>query len=324
MATAVALLTAACSGGQPSRPQDRSPEEERAGDTARVATSFAHAPESYPLDVYRTTAGEQADVDRAISVLARACMKKFGETRPAYEAPRGYFPLNARKYGPTDLESVRVYGYKPPLPDGITRQEVVSAQRRALAAERAITPASEVVYTGVAQAAGKSGGTAVEVPPGVPKGGCHGLAQSEVRADEAGADLLVIQKLFFRASGTTRKDPGTVALDKKWSVCMRGAGMNYSNPLAAVDDSTWQTQKTSVNGPHPNFPAPSAKEIEVAEADVRCKGRTGYVTGRYAIEARHQQKLIEENRSVLDAVMKRKQRMIERAVSIVPDAPKKQ
>ncbi|MFI6487415.1 hypothetical protein [Streptomyces sp. NPDC050564] len=316
LATAVALLATACSSGQADRGAQGGPAREDT--TPVVATSFAHAPKAYPLDAYKPTTEETETVNRAVDVLTRSCMKKFGVSRPAYEAPPGSIPTNARKYGPTDLASVRVYGYKPPLPDGVTRQEAVAAQQRDAAREQAITPAATAVSTGTAQQADKkSGAAAAEVPAGVPRGGCQGQAQRQALADRAADDLMTVQNLFVQASATTREDPATVALDKRWSACMRKSGMNYPDPLSAVDDSTWRTQKTSPNGPHPNFPAPSAKEIRTAQADVRCKTATDYVVTRHAVESGHQKQLIEEHEDTLAAVKERKRRMVEKAESIV-------
>ncbi|MFF4354600.1 hypothetical protein [Streptomyces sp. NPDC001530] len=316
LATAVALLATACSSGQTDQGKRHGQDGEDT--TPVVATSFAHAPKAYPLDAYKPTTEETETVNRAVDVLTRSCMKKFGVTRPAYQAPPGSIPTNARKYGPTDLASVRVYGYKPPLPDGVTKREAVTAQQRELAREKTITPAAQAVYTGTAQQADKENGTAAAaVPAGVPKGGCHGQAQRQALADRAGDDLMTVQNLFGQASGTTREDPATVALDKRWSACMRKSGLDYPDPLSAVDDSTWRTQKTSPNGPHPNFPAPSAREIRTAEADVRCKSATDYVVTRQAIESGLQKQLIKEHADTLAAVKERKRRMVDKAESIV-------
>ncbi|MGW7254203.1 hypothetical protein [Streptomyces sp. NPDC054834] len=305
LAAALAVLATACAGGK----TDGKGRETR-DSTPAVVTSFAHAPKDYPLDAYRPTTAETGTVDHAVVILARSCMRKFGASWPAYQAPPGSIPLNARKYGPTDLASVRVYGYKPPLPDGITRQQAVVAQQRATAAEKTITPVAKAVFTGAAAEGAK-------VPPGVPEGGCHGQAQRSARADGAADDLMEVQTLFLQASRGTAKDPATVALDKRWSACMREAGLDYPDPLTAVDDSTWREQKTSAYGPHPAFPAPSRKEISTAEADVRCKAETGYVAKRYAVEARRQRQLIKEHGTALAAVLERKRRMVERAEAVV-------
>ncbi|MDQ0950065.1 hypothetical protein QFZ24_003988 [Streptomyces phaeochromogenes] len=312
LAAATVLLATGCGSGDTAR------DERNGKDTEPVvATSFANAPKAYPLDAYRPTAAETSTVDHAVRVLAGPCLKKFGVTWPAYEASGAGIPLNARKYGPTDLDSVRVYGYKPPLPDGVTRQEAVTAQRKAQARDRTITPVAAAVYTGTAQEAQKKGGASTEVPAGVPEGGCHGQARRAALADRAADDLTKVQTLFFEASATTKKDPGTVALDKRWSACMQKAGLTYPDPLAAADDETWRTRRTSPDGPHPSFPAPSAKEIATAEADVRCKAATGYVAKRHAIESGHQKRLIEKNAATLTAVNDRKRRMVERAETVV-------
>lgn len=312
LAAALAVLATACAGGK----TDGNTDGKGRGTpdtTPAVVTSFANAPKDYPLDAYRPTTAETGTVDHAVDVLARSCMRKFGESWPAYQAPPGSIPLNARKYGPTDLASVRVYGYKPPLPDGVTRQQAVTAQRRATAAEKTITPAAKAVFTGAATDGAK-------VPPGVPEGGCHGQAQRSALADSAADDLMEVQSLFVQASRGTAEDPATVALDKRWSACMRKAGLDYPDPLTAVDDSTWRKQKTSAYGPHPAFPAPSRREIATAEADVRCKAETGYVARRYAVEARRQRQLIKEHRAALAAVLDRKRRMVERAEAVVAAA----
>ncbi|MEU5596194.1 hypothetical protein [Streptomyces sp. NPDC020298] len=309
LAAALAVLVTGCAGGTTGGNTDGKGRE-AGGTWPAVATSFAHAPQDYPLDAYRPTIAETGTVDHAVVVLARSCMRKFGQSWPAYQAPPGSIPLNARKYGPTDLASVRVYGYKPPLPDGVTRQQAVAAQQRAAATEKTITPAAKAVFTGAATEGAK-------VPSGVPEGGCRGQAQRSARADGAADDLMEVQTLFVQASRGTAKDPATVALDKRWSACMRKAGLDYPDPLTAVDDSTWREQKTSAYGPQPAFPAPSRKEISTAEADVRCKAETGYVAKRYAVEARRQRQLVKEHRTALASVLERKRRMVERADTVV-------
>ncbi|MGD1219576.1 hypothetical protein AB9Q10_14270 [Streptomyces krungchingensis] len=319
---AVALLATACSPGEQARGGHDGQDGE---DTApAVATSFAHAPKAYPLDAYIPDARETDAVNRAVSVLARSCMQKYGVSRPAYQAPAGELPPHARKYGPTDLESVHVYGYKPPLPDGVTKRQAVAAQQRGAAQERTITPAAKAVYTGTAQRADKKSGTAAApVPDGVPEGGCHGAAQRAALADRAADDLMVVQNLFLEASATTREDAAVRALDKRWSACMAKSGLRYPDPLSAVDDTTWRRRRTSPDGPHPDFPAPSAEEIRTAEADVRCKSATDYVVTRHDIESGHQKRLIGQHEKTLAAVAERKRRMVERSRSVLADAKKK-
>ncbi|NEB77729.1 hypothetical protein G3I40_21300 [Streptomyces sp. SID14478] len=302
LTASAALLTAACAGQQPA-------EDARQDAKAPAVSSFAHAPRHYPLDAYVPDMKQREALDRAVDVVSGPCMKKFGASWPAYETPPGNLPGNVRKYGVTDLESVRVYGYKPPLPDGVSRQRAVSFQQHAEKAQKSISARAKAVYTGAAQTPRSKGGATTRVPAGVPGGGCHGQAVRTLKADRSDTDLMAVQKLFFEASATTGKDPAAIALNKRWSACMRKAGMAYPNPLAAVDDPTWRTQKTSRVGPHPNFPAPSVPEIRTAEADVRCKTATGYVTKLQGIESGHQRTLIASHARQLAAVQQRKQRM---------------
>ncbi|MBA2949018.1 hypothetical protein [Streptomyces himalayensis] len=309
LAVGTALLATACTGQQAAT-------KEPDNGTSTALGSSADAPKDYPLDAYMPTTAERQALDHAINILARSCMKKFGLSWPAYQPPPGNLPQNGRKYGVTDLKSVRIYGYKPPLPDGVTKQQAVSYQEKAKANEETITPAAQAAYTGSEQAAGTGKGSPAQPPSGVPEGGCQGEAIRKAGADRLNQDMTAVQKLFFEASAATREDPGTNELDQRWSACMRKAGMNYPDPLAAVDDPTWRTQKTKKDGPAPNFPAPSQKEIRTAEADVICKSETGYVHKRYAIDSRLQRQLIEKHADMLAAVKERKQRMTKQVHSV--------
>lgn len=301
LAAGVTLLATACTGQQ-------APQAKRDNGAQPSVSSFAHAPKGYPLSAFMTDIEERQTVDRAISVLVNRCMKKFDLSWPEYEPSPGNIPENARKYGVTDLESVHVYGYKPPLPDGVSKQEAISFRKRYEAKQKAVTPAMEGVYSG-------RGGSA-RLPLGVPEGGCSGEARRQAMADSVNEDMMTVQTLFWQASASTSKDPRTKELNRRWSACMKRSGMTYPDPLAAVDDPAWRKAKTAREGPSPYFPAPSEKEIRTAEADVRCKNETDYIKKRSDIEVQYQRALIKRNEKKLAAVKVRKQQVMRKLYSI--------
>jgi hypothetical protein len=302
LAAGIGLLAAACTGQQASQTG-------QGGGAKRAGGSFAHAPKGFPLNAFMTNTAERQTVDRAISVLVNSCMKEFDLKWPEYEPPPGTIPENARKYGVTDLESVRVYGYKPPLPDGVSKQQAIAYRDSYEARKKAITPAAEAAYSGI--------GASAKLPPGVPKGGCYGEAARETSVDRLNEDMMTVQKLFFQASAATRKDARIAELNRQWSACMRRSGMSYPDPLAAVDDSKWRTAKTPKDGPSPYFPAPSKEEIRTAIADVKCKDETDYIKKRSQVEFRYQRALIKKNAKMLAAVQARKQRMMKHFTLLV-------
>jgi hypothetical protein len=209
------------------------------------------------------------------------------------------------------MKSVRVYGYKPPLPDGVTRQEAVSFGKEYEAKQKRITPAARKVYSGK--------GDSSTMPPGVPDGGCSGKARRQAKVDQLNNDMMAVQKLFWEGSAATRKDPRIVELDRRWSSCMEKLGIRYPDPLAAVGDPKWRKEKTAGRGPSPYFPAPSGREIRTAEADVRCKAGTDYIKTRSDVESEYQRELIRKHTKMLAAVQERRKNMVNNLFSIVAD-----
>ncbi|MFE6282936.1 hypothetical protein [Streptomyces sp. NPDC057877] len=323
MAAGISLFATACTGQQepPARQDDNA---------QATGSSFAHAPKTFPLDKFKTDSKERQTVDLAISILVNRCMAKYDQSWPEYKPTPG-IPDNARKYGVTDLESVRVYGYKPPLPDGVSKAEAIAFRREYDAKEKSITAAARSVYSGPEEEGNgkgdgkggekgeEKGGENVVLPPGLPEGGCSGEARRKAEADRLNEDMMTVQDLFWKASATTGKDPRVTELNRRWSDCMKKSGMSYADPLAAVDDRTWRTQKTSGESPTPFFPAPSKAEIRAAEADVKCKEKTGYIETRSAVEFGHQRDIIKEHKAVLDAAWERKQRILKKLSAVVAE-----
>lgn len=72
----------------------------------------------------------------------------------------------------------------------------------------------------------------------------------------------------------------------RWSACMSRYGYKYNSPFAPA-------AAFNLNGPV------SKREIQTAQADLRCKARSNLLGSAYAVQAGYENRLIAENKSAL-------------------------
>ena len=253
----VALMVAGgCSTGAPSVPvHPVSPPPVSVPATALVL----------PIEAYVYTPAQLESLTRAAAILERSCVAQFGFTLPAPATVPAYADgLVPRRYGQTDLNNARRYGYhssSQPAPGD--RPIVLGALPRT----------EQLALAG--PSAGSRVGSDTEVNHlAVPAGGCIGQAEAHIGGSVANfgrsPDAETIKTESYDQSRTT---PQVVAVLKVWSVCMAHSGYHYADPLQATSDARWNT------------PAATSPEVHAAVADVACKHSTNLVGIWYAAEA---------------------------------------
>ncbi|MFI6396470.1 hypothetical protein ACIBI5_54205, partial [Nonomuraea sp. NPDC050540] len=91
----------------------------------------------------------------------------------------------------------------------------------------------------------------------------------------------------------------------RWSACMARQGFRYPDPLTAITDRQWSTNKIG------------AQEIRTARADVRCKENTGLVDVWAEAESRIQRRAIRTHPTEFHAFKAVKARQLDVARDII-------
>lgn len=228
-----------------------------------------------PLDPYMDSPRQRRLLATAHTILARACLRRFGLELPA-SIPAGAMPAegNHDRYGLVVPRQAREHGYHLPEPLGgpsPAAPEQSGPQRAVLTGE------------GARAYAGRP----------VPSGGCVGEAQRALAGRVAApTDAGLAQRLSVNSYGRSQRDPRVRAVFGAWSRCMRRAGFGYADPMQANDDPAFHT------------PRPSPREIAVATTDVRCKQAVGLVEVWAAVEAAYQRRALDRHAAQL-RVLKR-------------------
>ncbi|MFF4896922.1 hypothetical protein [Streptomyces sp. NPDC001068] len=257
-----------------------------------------------PLDSYGVSADQRAVLDQAVDELAARCMKAEGYTWPARLKRLGVArSANERRYGVTDPEAVRVYGYHLAPPTGVTARQLAEEARQEKKRKALMTDALTKAYTG---RDGPATGTTLT-------GGCRGKALSQLgllRAEALTAVDLAQQQGWKR----TEADSRARAANAKWSACMKRVGYTYADPHAAAGDPAWW------GGGEGGSAAPKkagVREIAAAVADVKCKRQTEYVAVWQSVETSYQNKIIEANRQDLEEVRQMWRNALRKAAEVL-------
>lgn len=280
-------LTAACSGASGSH-------SNRAGSAAAITDapppigpiSVITNPTEVvrPIDAYVPSAAEVLDVLRAGDIAASRCMATYGiaftPPEPATLDSLARDRLTRSSlYGFFDPANAATSGYAASGDDGLTVTAPLDQD-----GQRVYEGQDPVTNKTVARFDGRP----------VPKGGCM-----QVGLDAIGGVKPVPDEASLPDGGPTvaANDPRVVAAYARWSTCMRSAGYNYSNPIAAISDSKWSTpppagQKT---------PPVSAIEIATATADINCKVSTNLVGIAVAVQSAYDNRYIESHATQLVA-----------------------
>jgi hypothetical protein len=228
---------------------------------------------SLPMDAYLGTPAVRRTVNEARNALFASCMRRFGFQPTPPVLPPALRSNHVGRYGLAVLAEAQQHGYHP------ASMGRVNPSARSGSAEEA-SPAARAVAEGTGQR--------VE---GLPAGGCLGEARRKIAAGApTPPDADIAARLDFQANSQARQDSRVLKVTAAWSACMKRAGYAYADPMAANDDPRFRTD------------APSAPEVQVATADVRCKQETNLVGVWVAVESAYQRRAIERNAEPLHAV----------------------
>jgi hypothetical protein len=254
-ALAVAVTVLAGCGGA-AKDDDGEP---RLGRTLQVADTRQL---SLPLDAYQPSPATTRTLNQARIGLFVECMRQFG-FRLQPPQPTGTPPAtNEGRYGLADEREAQRSGYHP-----------ARVGRPPQASGPAMSPAAQAVANGTGQRVA-----------GLPEGGC--LAEARRRLAEGGPtppDPELVDKLKSDSYARSQQDSRMRRAITAWSACMRRAGYDYADPMKANDDPAFQSER------------PSAAEIAVATADVRCKREVNLVGIWATVESAYQQRFIDRN-----------------------------
>lgn len=213
---------------------------------------------SLPIERYLLTPAQNADINHAMWILAGRCMKEHGLDFAVPPELTGQWAGSevSRRYGPTDLDQARRYGYHNPSPPDAGTSE--SASISALpAAERHLLTGAPVADS----SPGPSQSTST-----IPTGGCRGEAMREIAGGQPQSSQGLAEQIDLQSYQSSAHSAQVVAVEAQWSACMAGHGHHYSTPGDAFNDPAWRKGSTA-----------SQTEIATALDDIRCKWQTNLV-----------------------------------------------
>ncbi|MET7336751.1 hypothetical protein [Nonomuraea sp. NPDC005650] len=238
-----------------------------------------------PFDRYNFSPSDISILEGAEELLVRDCMRQRGlvwEALPQ-SAAEDLEPPNRRRYGVVEPEMARLFGYHaPPDRPTVARRAVARENRtRSLSAQERQAAYGE-------------------------KDGCLPRAQAQLQQGAPQADGALFNRLISETFKQSQRDPAVVQVFRSWSTCMREQGRQYTDPLAAVTDQRWME-----DGPA------SQEEIRAAQADVRCKAKTGLVSIWSAAEKRIQNEAIGAHPAEFQALRATKDRQFAAARAVL-------
>ncbi len=264
---------AACGAGQATMSVQAGAEAEASVQIPRLLTTQATV---LPLDAYKPTGEQMADLTSAVRHSLASCMNGFGfmnYTKKRIHSETAPFPKD-RRYLFIDPAKAAQYGYAG-APDAELSAKPPSASSSTNSSK--ISPEEESVYTGKGQRLYKG--------RQVPEGGCLGAARQTVTRGVAADDEWLITQLEGQAFQRAEDDPRVAEVTAQWSACMKRAGYDYSTPAAAWEDPQWRSRRDGG--------ALSDKEKATATADMNCKLEVNYLGVRVAAETEEQQRAID-------------------------------
>ncbi|MFE9913192.1 hypothetical protein [Streptomyces clavifer] len=223
-----------------------------------------------PIEDYLLSTDESRLLEEASSVITSRCMKDLGYNyREGSTRKSGPASLTDRRYGITNIQTAKAYGYHLPMP-AVAEQPPLSSDGQAALNGRTQTS--------------KLNGKAV------PYGGCLGEANRSLTVEGMRGASNIALEINVKSYQASEKDTKVKASMKKWSACMRASHRNYQDPLAAAND--------------PKFagPSPEAKEKQVAVDDIKCKEKVHFAETWFSVEKEYQRSMIAKNlRELADA-----------------------
>lgn len=297
MLTLLPLLLAGCASAAGPAGADAAPPSPRESvRTAAAPPAVAATPQldsandrPLPLDPYLLNAEQQAAVEKAQQKLIVRCMASFGLTYTPPSGSGGRRDSDApttrvdSRYGHQSAALMAKWGYHP--------EGGVPAGAGAKPSGPSVSPEMELVLRGTADAAARAGSGGREVNGRkVPERGCIGEAVKELTGAAEGGigDTQFADDAKFTTLEQSRNDARTQAVFRRWSQCMKDAGFDYPDPLAALGDPQWR-----------KAPLPTPQELKVATADAACRHAHNVVGVWYAVDAGYQQQVIAANAAAM-------------------------
>ncbi|MEV7979385.1 hypothetical protein [Streptomyces sp. NPDC086519] len=245
-----------------------------------------------PLDQYLMNWEQLSVVAKAQAKIVSGCMARFGfnYSFPVSLPPRTRETPATRidgRYGPQNATLMAKWGYHPE--GGVHADKSQSAMQQPDTA-----PGIETVLRGTSDTRKKFGaGGQVIHGQKVPDHGCIGDAAKKLTGsiDDSLVDPQIAVDLKLQTLIESQRDRRTEAVFSKWSLCMKGKGFSYPNPLAAVGDTAWV--KTAM---------PTAHELRTATADADCRHKNNVVGVWYAVDRAYQEQAIAANAAVMAKV----------------------
>ncbi|WP_066949010.1 hypothetical protein [Streptomyces lushanensis] len=257
-----------------------------------------------PVEEYLFSDSEIKAVLQAQRTLVQQCMRRFGVSHD-FGSPgpsTGPRSLMDRRYGVTDEQMARSYGYH--LGDRDPRAHPVTQSSPP-------TGKAYTVLTGKTESATDKETPALassDVPSvngmRVSADGCVGEATKKIAGSGHVGSGDLAQDLNGQSFNITKANPDVTRAFRSWSRCMKDKGFSYPDPFAAMADNRFQGKE----------PVPA--EIQVATADVGCKGQVDLVDVWFTAETSLQRSLIKKNKSALDAAIKNKESQLATASRI--------
>jgi hypothetical protein len=241
-----------------------------------------------PLQKYRPESDERLlRVRLAENRIVDACMR----AREVEWNPPAVSKLDAtpefRRYGVLHLDVAETFGYREPV-DPIR-------ERRNHYVLRELTPAQREAYSGQDST-----------------GGCLAEAQSKLGEHVSERTGMLLTSLGQQSLNASAKLPEVKAAKTRWSECMKGRGYDYPEPFAAATDPAWDF----------GTPKPSAREREVAVADVRCKQEGDLARIWTRAEATVQERLIKQHFRALENLRESNEKVLATADRELRDRPR--
>ncbi|MGK4580520.1 hypothetical protein [Kitasatospora sp. HPMI-4] len=232
-----------------------------------------------PLDGYLLNRDQQTTVEVAQQKLIVSCMARLGFTyvppagpRPPRDSDAPTTRMDSR-YGHQNAELMAKWGYHPeggnPAGTGVKPSSQPMSQQMTTAMEGTSDP-NERFGSGGQVFNGRQ----------VPDHGCIGAADKQLTGAVDGlvGDAQVATDLKFETLKDSQHDERTQAVFAQWSHCMKDAGFDYPDPLAAVGDPQWRKTPTA-----------TPSELRVATADAACRHKFNVVGVWYAVDVAYQQ-----------------------------------
>lgn len=258
-----------------------------------------------PLDAYGAgTAEQEGVITKADDLLTQQCMRSKGFQYSAQPVGVGS-PASktvGEPYGPygiNDPAQAARYGYS--VPSGSSTANL--AANPALA--RSLSFSAQLQDHGASYMVALYGTAAPQQLADKHPRGCIDASAKIADPAYGTVDRSLVSELAQESVQRTEADSRVIQVESRWSTCMAAQGFQYQTPSDA-QMAPWPA-------------APSHEEIQVAEADVTCKGKTNLPGIWLAVEAGYQRELIQQNAADLSQIKQDFGVLIRQAEKVLQD-----